>query len=808
MQRLLTSVKKCISLLASASRLLLLFSALPAMGQFYYELPLPDHFPPAFDVTTVNYSNLVVSLKSRINGCATLSYGSDQDTVIALRGGIPQRFRFPWPPYYKDDFDYRNTALKPLKIQSTVPINVALYHNLDAPLDTLIFVDARQQQPFCYMKTPSEACELQTASLMMDELKFSDVHPTSFEGDMNTLWFGGGDFERRAIGLRAIRKVVAFSFENPGSFAMLSDSTQHLKGLRWAVWLPPGDTCYKFVGRFAFSDTMLHFGSIPFYGANRYNQIQTDMFSLQDGSLLDVRKYQNHPTHYNSTDKPKGVIILYAHNHTTNMLDKFQYMEQLMPREKSAKKFYLPILKSLDSAIISVLFWDDNTYLRLNGGDSLGPFKADTVFRYHLDKPTVLSANKPVQVQAGTFSAINTLDSTHGYHDYFNGNYSGVGYRPDASKDYIKHSIFQPFLPPDNSAEAFLNLTCSTASIGDMKVNNVPVNPALFSSYPSDPSYSNAEIALDGDSIYQVTNPSGFLGIHFSKALKTGGFVRTYAATLSQTPMAQKSEFGEVQYRKKGDTAWLNFDTLNYCRETPIEIRLPQYRFTTWLVQRNDGTDTLIRVKEQSPGAFSLRVRPEGTRSMIIVRDSAGCAPSDTLFTLHKLIEPGEIKAALSVECEGITLQAGFTYDKGLNYDWQVNNKQLSLDSNAISYVLTTQNLEQETLSYEVALKTKTCETITTGTIDVQELRDQLLPNFFTPNGDGVNDCFSPPSVNPEDCVSLKVYNRYGSLVWQSSSQNTCWDGTFKGKPVPDGVYFYQLNFNNQSFRTFLHLMR
>lgn len=800
---------KLISLLASASRLLLFFTALPSLGQYYYELPLPDHFPPSFDVAIANSSNLVVSLKASINGCATFSYGAGQDTIISLHGGIPQRFHFPWAPYYKEDFDYRNTALLPLKIHSTVPVNVAFYHNLAAPLDTQIFVDARQQRSFCFMKTPSEACELQPESLRMDEVKYSDVHPLSFEKDMTTLWFGGGDFEKRARGLRAIRKVAAFSFDDSGKYTMLSDSTQHLKGLRWAVWLPLGDSCYKFVGRFATSDTMLRFGNIPFYGTAKYNQVQTDMFSFQDGRLLDIRKYQNHPTNYYSKELPRGYILLYAHNQTDEMLDKFQYMEQVMPREKSAKKVYLPILKGLDSALVAVLFWEDNTYLSLNGGDSLGPFKADTVFRYHLDQSTVLSANKPIQVQAGTFSAENTWDSVHGYHDLFNGNYTGVGYRPDAPKDYITHSIFQPFLPPDSSAAAFLHLTCRTEAIATMQVNGKPVTAGLFSPYSGDSNYSHADLALHPDSIYRIRNPAGFLGIHYSKAVKRGGFVRTYAATLSQTPLVDPSDFGEIQYRKKGDTAWLNFDTLSYCSETPIEVRLPQYRHTTWLVRRNDGSDTIIRVGSNSPKILNLRVLPQGQTSQMVVRDSASCVRGDTLFTQNRPLRVGKPEAALSLECEGVMLRASLPAGNANSYRWQVNGRPLERDSNAIRMLLRQEDLEQPSLRYEVALSTKVCEGKVAGIIGLQELREQLLPNFFTPNGDGINDCFAPPGAQGQNCVRTQVYNRYGREVWRSSdSPSGCWDGTYRGRPLPDGVYYYTIRLQEEQYRGFVHLMR
>ena len=69
------------------------------------------------------------------------------------------------------------------------------------------------------------------------------------------------------------------------------------------------------------------------------------------------------------------------------------------------------------------------------------------------------------------------------------------------------------------------------------------------------------------------------------------------------------------------------------------------------------------------------------------------------------------------------------------------------------------------------------------------------LPNIFTPNGDGVNDLFQPLPFPEEfiDHIDIKIYNRWGNLVYQTDDPYINWDGTNMntGKPVPDGVYYY-----------------
>ena len=65
----------------------------------------------------------------------------------------------------------------------------------------------------------------------------------------------------------------------------------------------------------------------------------------------------------------------------------------------------------------------------------------------------------------------------------------------------------------------------------------------------------------------------------------------------------------------------------------------------------------------------------------------------------------------------------------------------------------------------------------------------------FTPNGDGINDKWV--MTNGTSCLSsaggidVKVYNRYGGLVYANNNYQNNWDGTYNGKLVADGTYYY-----------------
>ncbi len=70
------------------------------------------------------------------------------------------------------------------------------------------------------------------------------------------------------------------------------------------------------------------------------------------------------------------------------------------------------------------------------------------------------------------------------------------------------------------------------------------------------------------------------------------------------------------------------------------------------------------------------------------------------------------------------------------------------------------------------------------------------IPNVFTPNGDQINDVFEPLFYNCDvSNYELNIYNRWGTLLYQSTDIQQGWDGKYKGTDQPLGTYFYYIQF-------------
>lgn len=73
----------------------------------------------------------------------------------------------------------------------------------------------------------------------------------------------------------------------------------------------------------------------------------------------------------------------------------------------------------------------------------------------------------------------------------------------------------------------------------------------------------------------------------------------------------------------------------------------------------------------------------------------------------------------------------------------------------------------------------------------VKVLKGPVIPNIFSPNGDGVHDKWEINYLETYPGCIVEVYNRYGQLIFHSTGYSKPWDGTINGRPAPIGTYYY-----------------
>ncbi|GEM_PF-1004026 len=89
-------------------------------------------------------------------------------------------------------------------------------------------------------------------------------------------------------------------------------------------------------------------------------------------------------------------------------------------------------------------------------------------------------------------------------------------------------------------------------------------------------------------------------------------------------------------------------------------------------------------------------------------------------------------------------------------------------------------------------------ESVELVNLDNNEI-ESFIPDAFSPNNDGYNDRFFIMGLEKYDDLSLKVYNRWGTLVYSNTDYQNDWDGranvtTMGGNKLPTGTYYFKLN--------------
>ncbi|MEZ4958502.1 MAG: PKD domain-containing protein [Saprospiraceae bacterium] len=98
------------------------------------------------------------------------------------------------------------------------------------------------------------------------------------------------------------------------------------------------------------------------------------------------------------------------------------------------------------------------------------------------------------------------------------------------------------------------------------------------------------------------------------------------------------------------------------------------------------------------------------------------------------------------------------------------------------------------TYTFQVSNDCEIVEKAVTVTLDESGPASRIyMPNSFSPNGDGINDCYKgyvSPSVNLQFFV-LKIFDRWGDMMFETNDPEVCWDGWFKGKPMDPAVFVW-----------------
>jgi gliding motility-associated-like protein len=186
-----------------------------------------------------------------------------------------------------------------------------------------------------------------------------------------------------------------------------------------------------------------------------------------------------------------------------------------------------------------------------------------------------------------------------------------------------------------------------------------------------------------------------------------------------------------------------------------------------------------------------------GSYDVTMTATTDGCSGTQT-FANAINVDPSPT-ALFNAESSGAgVFQFENTSIGGVSYFWDFGHQDSTSTEENPEY-----DYGDQTGSYDVTLTVTNalgCSHTVTIKIKFEEDLIFYVPNSFTPNGDAVNQYFTPIIGSGVDLMSyeLKIYNRYGEIIFVSNNSEIGWDGTLNNVIVPNGVYIWSLTFSEK----------
>jgi gliding motility-associated-like protein len=183
----------------------------------------------------------------------------------------------------------------------------------------------------------------------------------------------------------------------------------------------------------------------------------------------------------------------------------------------------------------------------------------------------------------------------------------------------------------------------------------------------------------------------------------------------------------------------------------------------------------------------------------LTVTDTGGCTFTKTIFNYINVFELPTADFTMNPTTTSLFDPKINFYDQSysniVSWNWDFGGTGFSNQQNP-EYIF-----PSDTGTYLITLtvtNTNGCVASTTGDLTILGEFGIYVPNAFTPDGNGENDIFGPKGFGiSASGYSFRIFDRWGGEIFTSKDINKGWNGTYKGKMVPSGVYIWRVDFTD-----------
>ncbi|UAY52290.1 gliding motility-associated C-terminal domain-containing protein [Ferruginibacter albus] len=205
------------------------------------------------------------------------------------------------------------------------------------------------------------------------------------------------------------------------------------------------------------------------------------------------------------------------------------------------------------------------------------------------------------------------------------------------------------------------------------------------------------------------------------------------------------------------------------------------------ILKATNSVTTINVCNTNLPFAWNGQAYTQSGTYVMHVPNVAGC---DSLVTLQLTVIDNDFNVELSASDNDVLPGAAISLNTSGTSDYHILSWKPKQDF--LSQTSLNQNLiaKKTTDIIVTAMSQLGCLDTVSLRLVVKDVNDFFVPNAFSPNNDGSNDFFSVYGSSVSS-GRMSVYNQWGQLMFETADIKKGWDGTYKGKQQPAGVYNY-----------------